>query len=68
MGVIRIILYPILGFAFLIALWWLVAKYITNLMPMPLEALKANIDFILHPFYVRGPGDVGIGLLLLESL
>ena len=68
MGVLRKIFYPLLGFVFLIALWWLVAKYFTRLMPTPLEALQANIDYILHPFYNRGPGDVGIGLLLLESL
>ncbi|MDO9634527.1 MAG: nitrate ABC transporter permease [Paludibacter sp.] len=68
MGVLRKILYPLLGFVFLIALWWLVAKYFTRLMPTPLEALQANFDYILHPFYNRGPGDVGIGLLLLESL
>lgn len=68
MGVLRKIFYPLMGFVFLIALWWLVAKYFTRLMPTPLEALQANIDYILHPFYNRGPGDVGIGLLLLESL
>lgn len=62
------IIHPLLGFAFIIALWWLVAKYLTQLMPGPLEALKNNIDFIYNPFYVRGPGDVGIGFLLLESL
>lgn len=28
----------------------------------------ANLDFILHPFYRRGPGDLGIGWLLLASL
>lgn len=68
MGAIRRLLYSLFGFIFIIALWWLVAKYFTRLMPTPSETLKANIDYILHPFYVRGPGDVGIGLLLLESL
>lgn len=68
MRVLCKILYPLLGFFFLIALWWLVAKYFTRLMPTPLDALIANFDFIFHPFYNRGPGDVGIGFLLLESL
>jgi nitrate/nitrite transport system permease protein len=68
MGALRKIFYPLLGFVFLITLWWVVAKYFTSLMPTPLEALKANIDYILNPFYVRGPGDVGIGFLLFESL
>lgn len=68
MRAFRKIFYPVWGFVFLIALWWLVAKYLTRLMPAPLDALKANIDFILNPFYIHGPGDVGIGFLLLESL
>lgn len=68
MRALRKILYPLYGFVFIIALWWLIAKYFTRLMPTPLDALKSNINFILHPFYIRGPGDVGIGFLLLESL
>jgi nitrate/nitrite transport system permease protein len=34
----------------------------------PPEALIANLDYILHPFYERGPGNLGIGWLLLASL
>lgn len=68
MGVFRKLLYPLLGFGFIILLWWLIARFYSRLMPAPLDALKANIDFIINPFYVRGPGDVGIGFLLLESL
>ncbi len=37
-------------------------------MPTPAEALINNRDFILHPFYQRGPGDLGIGWLLIASL
>jgi nitrate/nitrite transport system permease protein len=37
-------------------------------MPTPLEALTANLDYIFHPFYRRGPGDLGVGWLLLASL
>ncbi|GAB4216629.1 MAG: nitrate ABC transporter permease [Synechococcales cyanobacterium] len=39
-----------------------------ELIPTPVAAWNANQDFILHPFYRRGPGDVGIGWLLLASL
>lgn len=62
------ILLPLLGFAFLIVLWWLVATFATNLLPTPWQALVDNMDYILHPFYRRGPGDLGIGWLLLASL
>ncbi|WP_428843072.1 nitrate ABC transporter permease [Sphaerothrix gracilis] len=61
-------LLPILGFAGLIGVWWLVALLRPELMPTPPQALVENLDYILHPFYRRGPGDIGLGWLLLASL
>jgi nitrate/nitrite transport system permease protein len=65
---VEAILLPLLGFASLIVLWWIVATFFTNLLPTPWQALMDNMDYILHPFYRRGPGDLGIGWLLLASL
>lgn len=62
------VLLPALGFLGIILLWWLVAIFNPDLMPTPPQALIANLDYILHPFYRRGPGDLGIGWLLLASL
>lgn len=62
------VLLPALGFAGLILLWWIIALFHSDLMPTPPEALQANLDYLLHPFYRRGPGDLGIGWLLLASL
>lgn len=62
------VLLPALGFLSLLLLWWVIATFKSDLMPTPLEALFANLDYILHPFYRRGPGDLGIGWLLLASL
>jgi nitrate/nitrite transport system permease protein len=62
------VLLPALGFLGVIALWWMVALLRTDLMPTPPEAFVNNLDFILNPFYQRGPGDVGLGWLLLASL
>ncbi|ACK67636.1 nitrate ABC transporter, inner membrane subunit [Rippkaea orientalis PCC 8801] len=62
------VLLPGAGFLGLIALWWIIALFRHEMMPTPLEALTKNWDYILHPFYVRGPGDLGIGWLLLASL
>lgn len=59
---------PLVGFASVLLLWWLIASLGTTLLPTPWEALLANLDYILHPFYRRGPGDLGIGWLLLASL
>lgn len=61
-------LFPVLGFLGIILLWWVVALANHELMPTPPEALVANLDYILNPFYERGPGNLGIGWLLLASL
>lgn len=62
------ILYPALGFLGIILLWWLVALLKPELMPTPPEAFVANLDYVLHPFFRRGPGNLGIGWLLIASL
>lgn len=59
---------PIAGFLGVIALWWAIALFRQEMMPTPPEALVKNWDFIVHPFYHRGPGDIGLGWLLLVSL
>jgi nitrate/nitrite transport system permease protein len=59
---------PIFGFAGVIALWWIIALFRQEMMPTPPEAFVKNLDFILHPFYRRGPGNLGLGWLLLASL
>jgi nitrate/nitrite transport system permease protein len=64
----EVVLLPLLGFAGVILLWWVTATFVSDLLPTPLEALVANLDYIMHPFYRRGPGDFGIGWLLLASL
>ncbi|AFZ60003.1 nitrate ABC transporter permease [Anabaena cylindrica FACHB-243] len=61
-------LLPVVGFSGIIVLWWVVALANRELMPTPPEALIANLDYILNPFYDRGPGNLGIGWLLLASL
>jgi nitrate/nitrite transport system permease protein len=63
-----VVILPLLGFLGLILLWWAIALVRSDLMPTPAEALVNNLDFILHPFYQRGPGDLGIGWLLIASL
>jgi nitrate/nitrite transport system permease protein len=61
-------LLPVLGFLGLIGIWWVIALFRSELMPTPLEALNNNLHYILNPFSQKGPGDLGIGWLLLASL
>jgi nitrate/nitrite transport system permease protein len=61
-------LLPVAGFAGVIVVWWIIALFRREMMPTPPEALVKNLDFILNPFYRRGPGDLGLGWLLLASL
>jgi nitrate/nitrite transport system permease protein len=63
-----VVLLPAAGFLGIIILWWAIALANHELMPTPPEALVANLDYILNPFYRRGPGDLGVGWLLLASL
>lgn len=63
-----VVLLPVAGFLGIIILWWAIALANHELMPTPPEALVANLDYILNPFYRRGPGDLGLGWLLLASL
>ncbi|MEZ2226004.1 nitrate ABC transporter permease [Microcoleus sp.] len=62
------VLLPGAGFLGILILWWIIASFKSDLIPTPYQALIANWDYILHPFYQRGPGDLGIGWLLIASL
>ncbi|MEK0182037.1 nitrate ABC transporter permease [Microcoleus anatoxicus] len=62
------VLLPGAGFLGILILWWIVASFKSDLIPTPYQAFIANLDYILHPFYQRGPGDLGIGWLLIASL
>ncbi|MRD47852.1 nitrate ABC transporter permease [Caenimonas koreensis DSM 17982] len=59
---------PILGFAFLIGIWAIVAIKTGSSFPSPLETLKQAIEVFSDPFYQKGPNDQGIGWNVLSSL
>ena len=60
-------LLPTLGFLGVILLWWFVATFLTDLMPTPLEALIDSREYA-NPFFRKGPGNLGLGWLLIASL
>jgi len=62
-----VVLLPAIGFLGVIALWWFAATFLTQLMPTPLQALMDSGEYA-NPFFRKGPGNLGLGWLLLASL
>lgn len=61
------ILLPAIGFVAVLLLWWFTATFLTDLMPTPLQALIDSAQYA-NPFFRKGPGNLGLGWLLLASL
>ncbi|MBI5040543.1 MAG: nitrate ABC transporter permease [Gammaproteobacteria bacterium] len=61
------ILPPVLGYLALIGVWALAAQHAPYL-PGPVKTWQAALTLFSDPFYVKGPNDVGVGWLLLNSL
>jgi nitrate/nitrite transport system permease protein len=64
---LRVVLPPLLGFAFIIGLWAMVAMKSAD-FPGPAKTLDAAITLFSDPFYQNGPNDQGIGWNILSSL
>jgi nitrate/nitrite transport system permease protein len=62
-----VVLLPAIGFAGVLLLWWFAATFLTELMPTPLQALIDSAEYA-NPFFRKGPGNLGLGWLLLASL
>ena len=61
------VLAPVLGLAFLVLIWEIVAAKNAG-FPTPTATLQAAIAIFSDPFYRNGPNDQGIGWNLLSSL
>ena len=61
------VLPPILGLAFLVLVWEIVAAKNSG-FPSPLVTLQEAIKVFSDPFYQKGPNDQGIGWNILASL
>ncbi|MBD2013507.1 nitrate ABC transporter permease [Microcoleus sp. FACHB-53] len=61
------VLLPAIGFAGVLLLWWFAATFLSELMPTPLQALIDSAEYA-NPFFRKGPGNLGLGWLLLASL
>jgi nitrate/nitrite transport system permease protein len=58
---------PLLGYLGLIAVWALAAQH-ASYLPGPVKTWHTAVMLFSDPFYIKGPNDVGVGWLLLNSL
>jgi nitrate/nitrite transport system permease protein len=60
--------YTLLGFALLIAFWYVISLITNGDLPYPLATFQVFWELVKDPFYDYGPNDKGIGLQLFSSL
>ncbi|WP_137918918.1 nitrate ABC transporter permease [Hydrogenophaga sp. 2FB] len=67
-GFFRAVLPPVLGLAFLVIVWSLVAGTGDSGIPTPLATWTQAVSVFSDPFYQAGPNDQGVGWNVLMSL
>jgi nitrate/nitrite transport system permease protein len=65
--IVLAVLPPVLGIAFLVLIWQIVALQTGN-FPTPAATFNEAINVFSDPFYQKGPNDQGIGWNILSSL
>lgn len=65
---VKQVLPPLIVVAVLLMIWQLAFSGDTSGLPTPMQVWEDASDLILHPFYVNGPQDIGLGLRVLTSL
>ncbi len=66
-GLWMAVLPPVLGLAFLVLVWYLIASSNRDI-PMPAETWAQALKVFADPFYRNGPNDQGVGWNVLASL
>lgn len=59
---------PIITLAIILAVWQIMCVKPTATLPAPSRIWSEANDLILHPFFVNGPQDIGLGWRVLISL
>ena len=65
---LRNVLPPVAILAVILVIWQIAFSGASSGLPTPLQVWQDSSDLILHPFYVNGPQDIGLGLRVLTSL
>jgi nitrate/nitrite transport system permease protein len=67
-GFWRTVLPPVVGLAFLVIVWSIVAGTSNSGIPTPLQTWTQAVEVFSDPFYQVGPNDQGVGWNVLMSL
>ena len=67
-GAVCALIYTLLGFSFLAAIWYVVSIRTEGGLPTPFATFQVFWELVKDPFYDYGPNDKGIGLQLASSL
>src|SRR5688572_5808803 len=62
------LIYTLLGFSLLTAIWYVTSTVTEGGLPTPLATFQVFWELVKDPFYDYGPNDKGIGLQLASSL
>lgn len=62
------VLPPLITIAVILAIWQIMCVKPTATLPSPSRIWSEANDLILHPFFVNGPQDIGLGWRVLTSL
>ncbi len=62
------VLPPLITLAVILAIWQIMCVKPTATLPSPSRIWSEANDLILHPFFVNGPQDIGLGWRVLTSL
>jgi len=62
------VLYPLLGISLFLIFWSLYSSISGVTLPSPAKTLKESWNYIVHPFFVNGLNDKGLGWHILASL
>lgn len=66
--VLRQVVPPLVIMAALLMIWQVAFSGEGSGLPTPAQVWSDSSELILHPFYVNGPQDIGLGLRVLTSL
>lgn len=62
------ILLPLASFAVVLGIWSYIHNYAVPQIPGPITVWEHAVEVLAHPFYEKGPNDMGVGWQVMYSL